>query len=298
MNYKSLAAESYVPANYTFQTRMNTDDPLARVPTKNTDYSADNPITYYSHEVNHALSCGFPTTFVRSTNPFRKCTHFSNDIRCSIGKQAETHERPKKLPTSRDYTVLQGIRNRLISHSKSTIPGATVALVLDNLYTLEVLNNGKCTVEELETSFMSSPIAITFTKEEKMALSHAFDLDNDECLYLRELTRLFRPSLSARRYELVEIAFSKCDRSGNGYLTEIDLKNRFNKEGFYRFLGNSVISSADRASSLFFQSIQNYLDGHGIVDLGDFAEYYSCVSAEILNDANFEELLVCQWNIS
>lgn len=296
-NYTTLASESYVPAHSTFQPRMNTNDPSMRVPTKNTDYSADNPITYYLHEVNHSQSCGFPTTFVGSTNPFRKCTHFSNDIRHSIGKQAETHERPKQLPTSGDYTVLQGLKNRLLLQPKSIIPGATVALILDNLYTLEVSTNGKCSLEELQNSFMSSSLLIEFNNEEKMALLRTFDLDNDKCVFLTELTHFFRPFLSARRYELVEMAFSTCDQSGVGFLTENDLKAHFSKKGFYNYVGNSVISSADQASLFFFQSIQDYLGSNGTVDLGDFVEYYSCVSAEVLSDAKFEELLVCQWNM-
>jgi hypothetical protein len=76
------------------------------------------------------------------------------------------------------------------------------------------------------------------------------------------------------------------------------LKKHFNEDGFYSYLGNSVISSADQAASFFFQSFKEYLGSDGTVHFEDFAEYYSCVSAEILSDASFEELLVSQWNLN
>lgn len=297
MNYLSLAAESYRPHNAGFKPLMNMNDPSVRVPTSNTDYAADNPITYYSHEMMRKQKCGFPTTFVRSTNPFRKCTHFSNDIRQSLGKQAETHEKPRHLPTSRDYTILLEMRNRLLSQSKSAIPGATVALILDDLYKLEISTRGKCTIEELRNTFSISPLGIELTNEEMVALSNTFDLDHDGKIYLRELINLFRPSLSARRYELVKIAFCTCDQSNVGFLTEEDMKKFFNNDGFHSFLGESLIASANQAASFFFQSIQEYLGDNNAIDLQDFAEYYSCVSAEISSDVNFEELLVMQWRL-
>ena len=296
MDYTSLAAGSYLPTDPAFKPRMNTDDPSVRVPTKNTDYSADYPVTYYSYEMKRTESCGFPATFVRSTNPFRKCTHFSNDIRYSFGKEAETHERFKQLPTCKDYAVLYRMRNRLLSLSKSAIPGATVALILDNLYKLEIFRNGKCKLDELCSMLKSSIVGVEITSEEMIALSHTFDLDNDDHLYIRELIGFFRPSLSARREELLMIAFSICDQSGVGFLTEEDLRKCFNKDGFYHYLGNSI-SSADQAASFFFQSFQDYLGNSGTIDFEDFTEYYSCVSAEILRDNSFEKLLVSQWNL-
>ena len=75
------------------------------------------------------------------------------------------------------------------------------------------------------------------------------------------------------------------------------MKKFFNNDGFHSFLGESLIASANQAASFFFQSIQEYLGDNNAIDLQDFAEYYSCVSAEISSDVNFEELLVMQWRL-
>ena len=303
INYVSLASDSFKALDPGFKPSLTTGDPTTRLPTYNADYASDTPITYYSHEVKKETTCNFPMSFVRSSNPFRKCNSFSNDIRSSIGKQAETHEHPVCLPTSKEYSILLRMVRRILSQlsqylGAGKIPGSTVAVILAAIYDLDSKFNGKCSVEDLLCTF-STPfpdgLGVNLFPQEADAISKTFDLDNDNCIYLRELSNLVRPSLTPRRLELVEIAFFTCDQDDKQFITEEDMRRVFNGQGYYDYIGNDSIPTADEAKNRFFQSIQLYLVENNSLDLNDFVDYYSCVSAEVVDDAEFEKLLKAQW---
>lgn len=63
----------------------NSNSNNQRIQTRNADYATDTPITYFSDTLNRSNgidnTVSFPVSFVNSTNPFRKSSAFSADVR-------------------------------------------------------------------------------------------------------------------------------------------------------------------------------------------------------------------------
>ena len=323
VDYTTDAKAAYKGDLNFMNSSLKVNDPTVRVPTYNSDYSFDNPITYYSYEIKNNQKCNFPMTFVRSSNPFRKSCSFSNgkrffppslhilllykliflflDIKYSIGKAAETHEYPNQLPISVDFTNINNMVSRFLRDisselGSSKIPGSAVALILATIYDLELSYDGFCDIETLKEKFYSS-LGLEISPAEGKSILITYALNDKLLVNLGEFSFAFRPMLKPRRLELVEIAFYKCDSNGSGFISESDMQDCFNAQGFSNYLGENYTESTEEAKSRFMQSIQLYFSQRGVIDVNDFIDYYCSVSAEIVDDKVFESLIRSQWLI-
>jgi hypothetical protein len=195
--------------------------------------------------------------------------------------------------------MIRRIQSELsVALGPSRIPGSTVAVALAVIYDLGEKFQGRCTTRDLADAFQES-LQVTLSDAELDAIFVMYPaplVDDRAEILIYELSNIFRPSLSPRRLELVELAFNVCDEKKLYILTEEDIRAHFNGEAFKRYIGSDAIVSGAEAADRFIQSIQLYLvsEKYGM-DLGDFCDYYSCVSAEILDDNDFEKLLRAQW---
>jgi hypothetical protein len=100
-----------------FKSKLNENDHTIRLPTKSSNYSVDNAITYYSYTLSKGKDfLSFPTTFVGSiVNPFKKSSAFSSNIQTElVTNRTETNERPMQKLTVTELKVLKNFRDKLI----------------------------------------------------------------------------------------------------------------------------------------------------------------------------------------
>jgi hypothetical protein len=209
------------------------------------------------------------------------------------------------MPISRDYGILQNmvvrIRNELsLALGSARIPGSAVAVVLAVIYDLGERYQGKCTIQNLAQELSSKlQVVLSSAELDSISVMYPAPIANDEKIVeilVYEVANIFRPSLSPRRLELVELAFNVCDVKELYVVSEDEIRAQFNGEAFRYFIGSDASMSGDEATDRFLQSVQLYLCSEkGGMDVNDFVDYYSCVSAEISSDYEFERLLKTQW---
>ncbi|GIY51769.1 hypothetical protein CEXT_271421 [Caerostris extrusa] len=83
-------------------------------------------------------------------------------------------------------------------------------------------------------------------------LFQMFDSDNSGSISYEEFLRAVRPKMSASRLKIVEKAFNKLDRTGDGIVTYHDLKDVYNVQ-YHPFYQNGQLS--EKNSSYGFWQI-------------------------------------------
>ena len=252
-----------------------------RVPTFNTNYSNDRAITFYSDAVNKG-NVSFPVTFVSAgSNAFNRNAAFSSDIRDTNPKAAETVERPRHAPTFREFKVLTVFRERVISFlgaNGNLHPIPFIVALIDDIGS-KANENGKVRMNYFISKF-TEKTNVDFTKEEIRAFEIEYDPEWKSEISPAEVLLLFRPTMSPKRLELVDLAFGQCDTSSSGVVG--------------RDVVASVYVGSEDSRSIF---IENVFGGREEAVFGDFVEHYSNVSAEVLDEDEFERILKETWQL-
>ena len=121
-----------------------------------------------------------------------------------------------------------------------------------------------------------------------------FDKDNDGCINFDEFLVGVRGKLNQRRQAMVDKAFLKFDRDGNGTIEAADLKGVYN----CRF-HPKVISGEMNEDQVFLTFLANFGDKNkdGKITRSEWNDYYSAVSASIDNDDHFVQLMKTAWKL-
>ena len=293
INYQSTTQAGYLhPA---FETGVNDKGNSSYIPTKNTNYSTDSAVTYYSHVIaNQGMKANFPTTFVGASNPFKKNCAFSADPESEVfTRKAETNERPRPLPSLGEHRSLIGFRGRLLSSSRIAVDAAkgTTTVHLDGqavrsiIETIWAGSGGSAFIElgQLERTLSDAYDSFSISHSEREAMLAAYDLRSDGQISLVELTHLVRGTPSPRRLELIDLYFSA--------LCSPDTESiEFSK----------ILSRMNANSESYLQSLMEVLniseDNQGSISADDFFDYYIDVSNEV-GDKNrvFEDILLRTW---
>jgi hypothetical protein len=116
----------------------------------------------------------------------------------------------------------------------------------------------------------------------------------DEILLLRAF--VLKGPLAARRKELIDLAFNKLDKDGNGVLEPSDII------GVYDASKHPDVLSGKRSSNEILREFLDTFDVGGEVDgkvtRQEFTNYYSNLGATIDNDDYFELMIRNAWHIS
>lgn len=270
-----------------FKPTLKENDLNVRIPTKTTNYATDNAITFYSHAIDSPTGeIGFPMSFVASMNPFRKNCVFSTDIVTDpIPTRTETYERPRSLPTVREYKTLLALRNRLIEHAKKVVqgnsghrpyPGEAVRLIVSTLGKYE--DEVEVSLKTIETELYNCIDHYQLSTSERYALVAAYDKHGLDSMSVFDFAVLFKRTPALRRMELINLFYGLMDPIGDGKVN-------------VRFLREKLSSNSPHTHA-FLDYIASPADEFTIVDFYDF---YTYVSSEIESDDVFEDLIKDAW---
>lgn len=286
--YTTSTKDSFTRDNFTPTLREN--DLTVRLPTRNTNYATESPVTIYSYAATHSeAKLDFPTSFVGSINPFRKNGFFSADIRHHVlARRTETYERPKPLPTVQEFRTLVILRNRMLKQASELLttspqqylePGSKVRFVLN---TLLLRDEDFLTLQQLETLLGDEMGGFTITQLDRVALISAYDLKNNGKISIGDLCLFIKRTPAARRVELLNFFFHALDPDHDG---NVSCDHVLNKMGS---------SASEMAKSCVEYMLGLNPEGR-YFNFDDYFDYYTDASSEIEDDENFEALLKDTW---
>ncbi|KAE9548007.1 hypothetical protein FO519_008777 [Halicephalobus sp. NKZ332] len=121
------------------------------------------------------------------------------------------------------------------------------------------------------------------------------DKDDSGSASFDEFLVALRPPMNSNRLKLIEMAFKKLDKNGNGVVAIDDLKGVYNCKKSQKF-----ISGEKTEEEIFKEFLKNFeIDGHvdGRVTKEEFLNYYSGVSAAIDTDVYFDLMMRNSWKL-
>eukprot|EP01031_Cornospumella_fuschlensis_P036535 gene36535-44323_t len=141
-------------------------------------------------------------------------------------------------------------------------------------------------------------------KETNMSLSDAelrmlfdhFDVDGSGTISYDEFIQGFRNPLSARRLDLVQLAFSVIDRDGSGIVDAAEVASMYDASKH-----PDVIAGRRTAQQVLSEFLETFDVGgvkDGMVTQDEFINYYTNLGANIDNDDYFELMIRNAWHIS
>ncbi|XP_023226776.1 calcyphosin-like protein [Centruroides sculpturatus] len=155
--------------------------------------------------------------------------------------------------------------------------------------------SGDLNEEEFKKGLMETGMGSSLSPEEIEELFKQFDCDGSGSLNYEEFIRSVRPRMSPQRLALVEKAFAKLDKTGDGKITFEDLQGVYNVKNHPQYL-NGQITEKD----LLRKFLANFEEGgviDGTVTKEEFINYYTGVSASIDDDAYFDLMMRTSWKL-
>lgn len=131
--------------------------------------------------------------------------------------------------------------------------------------------------------------------EESEELFHYYDKDGSGGINIDEFIKAFRKPLTGSRLSVVKQAFAKADKTGDGVLTCDDLKKVYNAREHPKYKNGEMTEK--EVFQQFLKSFEPNDEKDGKVTLKEFLEYYSCLGANIENDAYFDLMVRNAWKL-
>ena len=185
-------------------------------------------------------------------------------------------------------TALNKVKAQLEARGSRTIRGLSRTFrALDSFD-----GNKKVDREEFAVGLREN--GVDLSKDELSCLFGYFDRDCDGTINFDEFLIGIRGELNARRQAMVDKAFLKFDRDGNGYIDCNDLRGVYNASMHPKVQRGEM--TEDQVFAEFLGSF-NDKNRDGRVDREEWNEYYSAVSSNIDNDEHFVLLMKTAWKL-
>lgn len=156
-------------------------------------------------------------------------------------------------------------------------------------------NNGDKKLDRYEFQWGLKENGHDITPSEFERVFKYFDKNNNGKIDYDEFLVALRGDLNARRTKLVDMAFDKLDRTGDGLVTVEDLVDAYNVEFHPKF------KSGEMSKRDILQDFMKQWDGanrDGKVERWEFRDYYRDVSASIDDDDYFELSIRNAWHLA
>ena len=135
---------------------------------------------------------------------------------------------------------------------------------------------------------------VNLSAQEYTLLFDYFDKDRDGTVCFDEFLVGVRGSPNSRRQAMIDKAFLKFDRDGNGYVDANDLRGVYNCSHHPKVQRGEM--TEDQAFREFLTSF-NDRNRDGRVTKDEWDEYYAAVSSSIDNDDHFVQLMKTAWRL-
>ena len=137
-------------------------------------------------------------------------------------------------------------------------------------------------------------IGLLLPKAANEKLVQYYDKDIDGYVYFVEFLKALRGEPNQQRQEVIDKAFMKFEKDGSGMIDIRDLKGVFNASRHPK-----VVSGEITQEQAFDEFARNFNDrtGAGKIEKCEWDDYFAAVSASVVEDDHFIELLKGEWEI-
>lgn len=137
-------------------------------------------------------------------------------------------------------------------------------------------------------------LGLNLSTYEYQLLFNYFDVDHDGSIAFDEFLVGVRGLPNAKRQALIDKAFLKFDRDGNGYIEAVELRSVYNC-----LLHPKVRSGVWTEEQAFTDLLSHFNDRNrdGRISRAEWNEYYAAVSAGVQQDDHFVQLMKAAWQL-
>lgn len=137
-------------------------------------------------------------------------------------------------------------------------------------------------------------LGLSLSTYEYQLLFNYFDVDRDGSIAFDEFLVGVRGLPNPKRQALIDKAFLKFDKDGNGYIEAVELRGVYNCH-----LHPKVLAGVWTEEQAFSDLLSNFNDRNrdGRISKAEWNEYYAAVSAGIEQDAHFVHLMKAAWQL-
>ena len=277
--------------------RMSQADREGMVPTG--PYEHQTPVTVYSQRntegVYKGSGGGSRSTFGRSTAFTNDTTDGRNNHSEGIDDSSGTvnlNNRPPRPSAGAELSLKPLIKK--VKTSILKIAGS------DGLQSLKRMlkkmdDSGDGRLSQRELVYGLRDFGLVLSAGEADQVFSYFDTDRSGYLSVNELMVGLRGDLSPFRQELVDMAFGRLDKTGDGIITVDDLEGSYDVSSIPEVAAGKM--TPRQALSRFMEQWDGR-DHDGVVTREEFYDYYRNVGGNIDSDKYFELMIRNAWHIS
>lgn len=155
-------------------------------------------------------------------------------------------------------------------------------------------DNGSKTLDRDELAKGLQDFGVRMSSSEVNELFNDLDRDHSGLVSFDEFLQALRPPMSATRRNVIDKAFKKMDKTGDGVITIDDLKLAYDVTRHPKYQSGEM--SKEKILKEFLDVFQPG-DSDDTVTKDEFINYYSGVSASIDDDQYFVAMMTRAWKL-
>jgi Ca2+-binding EF-hand superfamily protein len=262
-------------------------------------YDQQTPVTVYSQRVTEGVyrttGGGARATFGRSAAFTNETTdgrnYHSEGIDDATGT-VDLKRRPPRPSAGGELSLANLIKR--VKTAIIKVAGSDGLQSLKRLLKkLDDSGDGKLSQREFTRGLREFGLSLTAGEADQVFTF--FDLDRSGFLSVEELMKGLRGDLSDFRRELVDMAFARLDKTGDGVITVDDLEQCYDVSQIPEVASGRL---SPREALNKFMSQWDGRDNDGVITRDEFYDYYKNVGGAIESDKYFELMVRNAWHIS